>query len=157
MPDRSSQTGATLIPSLRYKDAYAAIEWLETVLGFVRHAIYPGENNTVGHAELRHGTGMIMLGSATNPSPLPQFQAIPSDIEGRITSPFYLVVADCDPLWASAQAAGAKVLMELKTMDYGGRSFAVSDPEGYHWSVGEYDPWTAREAATPDESASEGS
>jgi uncharacterized glyoxalase superfamily protein PhnB len=26
-------------------------------------------------------------------------------------------------------------------MDYGGRAFAVVDPEGYVWSVGEYDPW----------------
>ena len=58
--------GSTLIPSLRYRDANAAIEFLERAFGFVRHAFYPGENPTVGHAELRHGSGMIMVGSATN-------------------------------------------------------------------------------------------
>ncbi len=154
MPE-TSQTGSTLIPSVRYKDAHAAIEWLEKALGFVRHAVYTGEDNTVQHAELRHGTGMVMLGSVTNASPYPQFQAIPSDIDGRVTSPLYLAVADCDPLWASARAAGAHVVMELQTMDYGGRSFSVRDPEGYHWSVGEYDPWRANEAATATENASE--
>jgi uncharacterized glyoxalase superfamily protein PhnB len=31
--------------------------------------------------------------------------------------------------------------MELKEMEYGGKAFSVQDPEGYLWSVGEYDPW----------------
>ena len=31
--------------------------------------------------------------------------------------------------------------MELKEMEYGGKAFTVKDPEGYMWSVGEYDPW----------------
>jgi uncharacterized glyoxalase superfamily protein PhnB len=31
--------------------------------------------------------------------------------------------------------------MELKEMEYGGKAFSVRDPEGYLWSVGEYDPW----------------
>ena len=155
MPD-AAPTGSTLIPSLRYKDAYAAIEWLETALGFTRHAVYPGENHTVQHAELRHGSGMIMLGSATNPSTYPHLQAVPSDIEGRVTSPLYLVVPDCDPVWAAVQAAGAEVVVPLRTMDYGGRSFSVRDAEGYHWSVGEYDPWRTHEAATSSQDASKG-
>ena len=28
-------------------------------------------------------------------------------------------------------------------MDYGGQAFTVQDPEGHHWSVGEYDPWAS--------------
>ena len=28
-------------------------------------------------------------------------------------------------------------------MSYGGKAFTVCDPEGYVWSVGEYDPWNA--------------
>ena len=32
---------------------------------------------------------------------------------------------------------------------------AVRDPEGYLWSVGEYSPWTALEAATTPKSASQ--
>jgi uncharacterized glyoxalase superfamily protein PhnB len=66
------------------------------------------------------------------------------EIGGRVTSPLYLVVPDCDPVWESVKAAGAEIVMELKAMDYGGRSFTVRDPEGYLWSVGEYDPWKQR-------------
>ena len=36
--------------------------------------------------------------------------------------------------------------MELKEMDYGGKAFSVRDPEGYLWSVGEYDPWGAKQS-----------
>ena len=138
-------TGSVLIPSLRYKDAHAAIAWLEKAFGFVRHAVYDGPDGTVAHAELRFGNGMIMLGSASNPSPNAKIYATPGEIDGRVTSPLYLVAADCVPLYASAKAAGAEVVMELQTMDYGGKAFTVRDPEGYLWSVGEYDPWKRSE------------
>jgi uncharacterized glyoxalase superfamily protein PhnB len=145
MGDTANSMGSMVIPSLRYKDAHAAIAWLEKVFGFVRHAVYPGPGGTVGHAELRFGTGMIMLGSASNGSPMKHLYAAPAEIGGRVTSPLYLVVPDCVPVWASAQAAGAEIAMELRSMDYGGKAFSVRDPEGYLWSVGEYDPWNAGE------------
>ena len=131
-----------LIPSVRYKDAHAAIAWLERVLGFERQAVYDGPEGTVAHAQLTFGgTGMLMLGSATNASPHPELNARPEEIGGRVTSPMYLVVKDCMPAWERVRAEGAEILMELKEMEYGVRMFAVKDLEGYHWSVGEYDPW----------------
>ena len=139
-------SGATLIPSLRYRDANAAIAWLERALGFVRHAVYPGPDDTVGHAELRHGSGMIMLGSASNPSPNGRFNAIPAEVGDRVTSSLYLVVTDCVPAWEAVQAAQAEIVMGLQEMSYGGKAFTVRDPEGYLWAVGEYDPWRALEA-----------
>ena len=157
MADTAQMThphGSTLIPSLRYRDAQAAIEFLERAFGFVRHAVYSGENGTVAHAELRHGSGMIMLGSASNPSPNKQLYATPGEIEGRVTSPLYLVVPDCKPVWESAQAAGAEVVAAPEMMSYGGLAFSVRDPEGYLWSVGEYDPWTALEPTNTAQSAS---
>lgn len=147
-------SGSTLIPSLRYRDANAAIAWLERTFGFVKHAYYPGPNNTVQHAELRHGTGMVMLGSATNPSPHARWFTTPDAIDGRVTSPLYIIVNDCAPVWESAKAAGAEIVMELQTMSYGGGSFTVRDPEGYLWSVGEYSPWVPIDAATTAQSGS---
>jgi len=135
-------SGSMLIPSLRYKDAHAAIAWLERAFGFERQAVYDGPEGTVAHAQLKFGgTGMLMLGSASNPGPHTQMYATPAEIGGRVTSPLYLVVADCVPAWERAKAAGAEVVAELKEMDYGGKAFSVRDPEGYLWSVGEYDPW----------------
>lgn len=138
--------GSVLIPSLRYQDARAAIAWLERAFGFERHALYDGPEGTVAHAELRLGTGMIMVGSASNPGPYTQMYAMPEEIGGRVTSPMYLVVSDGAAAWERAKAAGAEVVMELKEMDYGGKAFSVRDPEGYMWSVGEYDPWGSEQS-----------
>jgi uncharacterized glyoxalase superfamily protein PhnB len=135
--------GSTVIPSMRYRDAHAAIEWLVRVLGFHRQAVYDGPDGTVAHAQLTLGAGMVMLGSASNSSPYPQWMAVPGDMGGRVTSPIYIVVQDCEPVYRSAQDAGVEIVQELRTMDYGGKAFAVRDPEGYVWSVGEYDPWAA--------------
>ena len=132
---------STLIPSMRYRDAHAAIEWLCSVLGFHKHAVYTGLENTVAHAELTLGGGMIMLGSASNTNPYGEHMAHPAEIGGRVTSPVYVVVPDCGPVYDRVQAAGVQILGELRTMDYGGQAFTVLDPEGYIWSVGEYDPW----------------
>ena len=133
--------GSTLIPSVRYRDAHAAIDWLVRVFGFEKHAVYDGPNGTVAHAQLTLGRGMVMLGSASNASPYPQFYAVPDEIAGRVTSPIYIVLADCEPIYTRAKTAGVEIVQELQTMDYGGRAFTVRDPEGYLWSAGEYDPW----------------
>jgi uncharacterized glyoxalase superfamily protein PhnB len=135
-------SGSVVIPSVRYEDAHAALNWLETVLGFVRHAVYDGPDGTVAHAQMTFGeTGMIMLGSASNENPLAHLEGTPGDFGMRVTSPMYLVVGDCLPVWERVRAAGANVVQELKTMEYGGKAFTVVDAEGYLWSVGEYDPW----------------
>ena len=52
-----------VIPAITYEDAPAAIEWLERAFGFERHAVYEGDGGTIEHAELRVGSGMVMLGS----------------------------------------------------------------------------------------------
>ena len=55
--------GSTIIPTLRYKDAPKAIDWLCKAFGFERHLVVPGDNDTIAHAQLRYGNAMIMLGS----------------------------------------------------------------------------------------------
>jgi uncharacterized glyoxalase superfamily protein PhnB len=132
--------GSAVIPGLRYKDAHAMIAWLERAFGFVRHAVYDGPENTVMHAELTFGTGMIMIGSDSNAG-WREHAIHPQATDGRVTTSLSLIVEDCRPIYASAKAAGATVVRELAEMEYGGRSFLVRDPEGYLWSVGEYDPW----------------
>ena len=138
--------GSTVIPSMRYRDAHAAIDWLVRVLGFHKQAVYDGPDGTVAHAQLTLGSGMVMLGSASNASPYPQLYAVPEEVGGRVTSPIYIIVRDCEPVYANARVAGAEIVQELKTMDYGGKAFTVRDPEGYLWSAGEYDPWAPEEA-----------
>ena len=132
--------GSTVIPALRYKDARAAIAWLGRAFGFKAQAVHDGPDGTVAHAQLTLGTGMIMLGSASNPTGK-QNWAMPEEIGGRSTETAYLVVPDATAVYESAKAAGAEFTMELQEMDYGGKAFGCKDPEGHAWSVGEYDPW----------------
>lgn len=137
--------GSTIIPSVRYRDAYAAIEWLVKVFGFTKHAVY-GDGTTVHHAQLTHGAGMVMLGSVMDDGPLHRMLAQPDEVDGRETTSLCLTVKDCDAAFERATSAGAEIVQELKEPEYGGKAFAVRDPEGHVWWVGSYDPWAEREA-----------
>lgn len=142
MPVATPTTASTIMPALRYRDANAAIDWLCDVFGFVRHAVYPGPGNTIGHAELALGGGMIMLGSAKDDEYGRGFKS-PSELGDIETRSTYIVVSDADAVHARARAAGGKIVRELQNTDYGSREFTVKDPEGHSWSIGTYNPWTA--------------
>jgi uncharacterized glyoxalase superfamily protein PhnB len=139
----SIDTGAKLIPCMRYRDAPAAIDWLCETFGFARHLVVPDEQGGIAHAQLRFGKGndMLMLGSVVE-SEFGRLMRQP-DQAGGCTQSLYLVVEDADALYARAKAAGAEILIELKDEDYGGRGFSCHDPEGHLWSFGSYDPWRA--------------
>jgi len=129
-----------IIPTLRYHDAPAAIEFLCRAFGFEKHLVVPGEDGTVAHAQLTLGDGMIMLGSARDDE-FGRLQKPPRDVGGAGTQSPYIVVSDVDAHHARAVAAGAKVVMPPEDKDYGGRGYGCLDPEGHLWNFGSYDPW----------------
>ena len=135
-------SSSTVMPAMRYRDAHAAIEWLCNVFGFQKYAVYPGPNNTVGHAELKLGGGMIMLGSEKEDAHSSRFKS-PTDLGEVETRSVYVVVQDVDAVYDRAKAAGGNIVGDLQNTDYGSREFTVKDPEGHSWSVGTYDPWAA--------------
>jgi uncharacterized glyoxalase superfamily protein PhnB len=147
MPTNPSNSGSTLIPCLRYRDAPRAIDWLCQVFGFERHLVVPGPNDSIAHAQLRHGRGMMMLGSASNESQYGRLVVQPEDIGGAETQTTYLAVDDADAVYARVQAAGGAILIDIVDEEYGGRGFTCRDLEGHIWSVGSYDPW--KEPAAP--------
>lgn len=122
-------------PVLTFRDAPAAIEFLESAFGFERAAVYARDDDdptVVEHAELRWPLGGgVMFGTA-----------------GKDDSPFgrrtpgndsvYVVCTDPDQLYERAVAAGATVVRELTDEDYGSRGFTVRDLEGNLWSFGTY-------------------
>ena len=111
-----------IIPTLRYDDAKAAIDFLERAFGFNRKAVMETDDGSIGHAELTSGRGMVMLGTSGVGDK--QFETAHSSI--------YVIVADPDALYERAKAAGAEISRELQDMDYGSREFAVVDCNGYH-------------------------
>ena len=139
-----ADTTATIIPCLRYRDAPAAIDWLCRAFGFERHAVY-AEGDTVHHAQLVFGNGMVMLGSADTASEWGRRIAQPGDIGGLETQSPCVVVADVDAHYARAVAAGAEVVQDIADQDYGGRGYSCRDLEGHLWWFGSYDPWKAHD------------
>jgi len=135
---------STVIPSLRYRDALAAIDWLVRAFGFEKNAVYMGPNNTVAHAQLTFGNGMVMLGSASNEGEYAKLMVQPDEIDLRETKGIYLVVSNADAFYATAKAAGAEMVMDIRDMDYGGRAFTCRDLEGHLWNIGSYDPWETK-------------
>ena len=153
MPDTIPILQSTMVPTMRYKNAPEAIDWLCKVFGFERHAVYPGPDNTIGHAELKLGGGMVMLGSTKDDLYGRGFKS-PEHLGGYETRGVYIVVTDIDAVFARAKTAGGSILRELQKTDYGSREFSVKDLEGYSWSVGTYNPWAfeAKQTDTPGES-----
>jgi uncharacterized glyoxalase superfamily protein PhnB len=127
--------------ALRYRDAGAAIDWLERAFGFQTIARHEGPDGSIAHAELRLGESLIMLGTGAEDLQQPP----ESPRAARVT--LYVAVEDVDALHDRAQAAGADV-SGLTEQDYGSRDFSARDVEGNHWSFGTYVPQAA--AASPD-------
>lgn len=138
-----STMNSTIMPALRYRNAPAAIDWLCKVFGFARHAVYAGPDNSIGHAELTLGGGMIMLGSHKNDAYGRGFKS-PEEAGGFETRSAYIVVPDAAAIYARAKDAGGVIVREIQNTDYGSREFTVKDPEGHSWSVGTYDPWAVQ-------------
>ena len=130
---------ATIIPTMRYQDAPAMLDWLCQVFGFERQLVVEDGAGGIAHAQLTLGTGMLMLGS-THDDAFGALQRTPSDLGGT-TQSAYVVVDDADAILAKAEAAGAEIVVPIRNEDYGGRGFSLRDPEGHLWNVGTYDPW----------------
>ena len=142
MPSPAKNTKSTIIPVLRYRDAPAAIEWLCRVFGFEKHLVVPHQDGSVVHAQLSFGSGMIMLASV--PKTETEFGRLmkqPDELGGAQTQTTYVVVTDVDAVYARAKAGGARIAIEIKDEDYGGRDFSCYDLERHLWSFGSYDPW----------------
>ncbi len=133
----STRDGApNLFPFLRYQDAAAAIDWLGAAFGFEPMLVIPGPDGTVGHAELRLGPGVIMVGSAKEDA---LGMGSPRDL-GAVTQGVYVYVADLDAHHARAAAASAEMVYCLRDTDYGSREYGARDPEGHLWTFGTYYP-----------------
>lgn len=129
-----------IFSSLFYEDAPAAIEWLCRCFGFAVRLKVEGPGGRIVHSELVLGDGLICVGSADGKSgrqpPLPCQS--PRALGGAVTQALCVIVDDVDAHAAHARAAGATILEEPATHDYGpeywaDRSYRTIDPEGHQW------------------------
>ena len=105
-------------------------------------AVLGCEGDTIAHAQLTFGRGMVMLGSSgTHGGGFDELVKAPGEVGGVGTQSVYVIVDDADAHLARARAAGAEIVLDIEDKDYGGRGYTCRDLEGHVWSFGTYDPW----------------
>lgn len=140
MSEHGNQTGTSVIPTVRYRDVPAAIEWLCNALGFEEHRIVTDKTGGVRFAQLTFGSGMVMV-APIQESAFGRLMVQPSEIGGVETQICYLFVEDANAHHARAKAAGAEIVLDMEDEANGGRGYSCRDPEGHIWNFGTYDPW----------------
>ena len=123
---------------------YLVVAGVAKLLDFVKDAFDAHEierharpDGVVMHAQVRIGDSMIMFGDPTGAK---------EEWQKPLTAALYLYVPDCDKLYRSAIAAGAKSLQEPADMFYGDRHGGVIDPWGNQWWIA-----THKEDVSPEE------
>jgi uncharacterized glyoxalase superfamily protein PhnB len=125
--------------SLFYDDAPAAIDWLCKAFGFEVRLKVEGEGGRIEHSELIFGEGLIMVSSTGREKhPGTASYKSPRSLGGANTQTVFVYVDDADAHCARAKAAGAKIMMEPETHDYGedywaDRTYGCLDPEEHQW------------------------
>jgi uncharacterized glyoxalase superfamily protein PhnB len=129
-----------IVPTLRYRNGQAAIDWLCKAFGFEENLVAPDASGAIAHAQLTYGNGMIMLGSANN-NDFSKLVKSPAESGGIGSQSVYIIVSDVDAHYSRAVEAGAEIVIAIKDEDYGGRVYSCRDLEGHVWNFGSYDPW----------------
>ena len=108
---------------------YLVVQGVGKLIDFMKAAFdaqeifrMPMPDGSIGHAEVRIGDSLIMLGEARD-----QFKAMPTTLN--------LYLEDVDAAYARALAAGATAVSEPKNQFYGDRSGGVRDMCGNNWYV----------------------
>jgi uncharacterized glyoxalase superfamily protein PhnB len=113
---------ASVIPVLIYSDVREAVDWLCTAFGF-RERVQIGENH---RAQLSLGDGALIVGDVRGDRRPPR--------PGEVTHSVMVRVEDADAHCEHARQAGAKILMEPKSFEYGERQYHVEDFAGHQWT-----------------------
>lgn len=130
MPPKSP----TVYPALFYRDADAAIAFLERAFGF-KELVVHRDGSVVVHAELRLGNAVVMPSTA---KPERGWKS-PLDL-GGVNQSVYIALDDVDAHHAWAAEAGAEIVHPLADTEYGSREYGAKDPEGHFWHFGTYVP-----------------
>lgn len=124
----------SVTPYLMVEGVADLIDFLKEAFEAVETERLPGPDGKVGHAEVRIGDSVLMMGEG--------------DRYGLMPAAIYLYVEDVDACYTRALAAGATSLMEPADQFYGDRSGGVKDPFGNLWFVA-----TRKEDVSPEELA----
>ena len=122
--------------ALYYDQAAKAIDWLCKAFGFEVRLKVEGDGGRIEHSELIYDDGLVMV--AEGQSDKFPYRRSPRQIGGANTQNMMVYVDDVEAHCARARAAGAKIVAEPKTTDYGeeywtDRGYECEDLGGHHW------------------------
>jgi uncharacterized glyoxalase superfamily protein PhnB len=120
-------------PQLFYRDAKAALAFLERAFGFETRMMVDDGQGGVIHSESAFEGHVVMIAGPPSGK-----WASPLDLDGRRTGSVHVQVqGGIDALCEQARAAGARIEREPADQPYGDRVFTCLDPEGHSWSFGQ--------------------
>jgi uncharacterized glyoxalase superfamily protein PhnB len=120
----------TITPVLSLRDAAGAIDFYKRAFGAEELFRMDGPGGKIMHAELRIGTGRVMLGEEA-----PEWGCQSPQSLGATPVHFYVYVDDVDAAFRRAVDAGAKEVMPVADMFWGDRIGSVVDPYGHRWEL----------------------
>jgi len=120
----------TATPYLTVHDAARAIDFYKRAFGAQELVRMDGPGGKVGHAEIKIGNSIIMLGDETPGTPTRSPQSL-----GGTTAGVMLYVDNVDTVFNQAVSAGAQVESPIADMFWGDRYGRLRDPFGHSWSV----------------------
>jgi PhnB protein len=112
----------SVTPYLVVEGAAELLEFVKSAFGAEERFQMAGPDGTIGHAEVKIGDSIVMLGDAGG-----EFSAQPAFI--------YLYVDDCDATYQRALDAGATSVKEPEDQFYGDRNATVRDSVGCSWGI----------------------
>lgn len=113
---------STVTPYLTVDDPGPVIEFLKKAFGAQETFAMRDDKGNIGHAEVKVGSSMVMLGKAHD-----EWKSRPAN--------FYVYVEDCDATYEKALAAGATSISKPETQFYGDRHGGVTDSQGNNWWI----------------------
>ena len=120
----------TFIPSVICRDNRAALKWLQKAFGFEVSEVLTDQKGNIVHAEMTHGTGVVMVGSEFT-----DWAKSPLSVDGKNTQRLHVrIERGIDEHCERARAAGATISMGPADQFYGERCYAAVDHEGHHWT-----------------------
>ena len=121
MRNRSAPSAA-VIPILVYPDVRAAVEWLETVFGFVER-VQIGEDH---RSQMAFGEGAMIVADVRGERLPPR--------PGEETHRVMVRVDDAEAHCRHVRAHGARILKEPTDYEYGERQYETEDLAGHRWT-----------------------
>lgn len=117
----------SIIPSLAFKGADAALKWYINVFGAKEKMRLDNADKTIMHAELIIGDSLFFITEEN-----PKFNKSAKSVSGNSVR-MNVYVPDVDETLKKAVQNGSQLVMPAEDQFYGDRCACINDPFGYTW------------------------